>query len=110
MERRGSKRFAEQISQALRAEFGGNPSSVKTVARLVNANERAVKNWFDAVNGPNGEFLIRLCRHSDQVLETVLLLSGRTELVKIRNILCAKEKLRQILALLEEIESANPDS
>jgi len=28
------------------------------------------QEWFEAKNGPNGEFLIALCRHSDQVLET----------------------------------------
>ncbi len=47
----------------------------------------------DAKNGPNGEFLIALCRHSDQVLETLLLLAGRTDHVRARQIVAAKEKI-----------------
>ena len=104
MENVGSNRFAELISQALHKEFGDNRSSVKMIARLVNANERAVKNWFDGTNGPNGEFLVRLCRHSDLVLEMVLIQSGRGALVKVRKLACAREKLHQRLLLLDEIE------
>lgn len=63
-------------------EYGGSHSAVKTVVELTGANERAVKNWFQANNGPSGEFLIALCRHSDHALETVLLMSGREEPVK----------------------------
>ena len=37
-----------------------------------------MKNWFDAKNGPSGEFLIALCAHSDEVLETFLLMAGRS--------------------------------
>ena len=58
---------------------------MKTVVGLTSANERAVKNWFQAKNGPSGEFLIALCRHSDHALETVLLMSGREEQVKRRS-------------------------
>jgi hypothetical protein len=71
---------------------------------LTGANERAVRNWFDAKNGPNGEFLIALCRHSDQVLETFLLLAGRTAHVKAKKIVEAKQKLREILTLVSELE------
>lgn len=110
MENVGSNRFAELISQALHKEFGGNRSSVKMIARLINANERAVKNWFDGTNGPNGEFLVRLCRHSDLVLETVLFQSGRDELVKVRKLTSVREKLHQMLLLLDEIEMMNTNA
>jgi hypothetical protein len=42
---------------------------MKVVVNLTGANERAVRNWFDAKNGPNGEFLIALCSawHSPDV-------------------------------------------
>jgi hypothetical protein len=46
--------FAQVIADALRREFGGTHAAVKTVVKLTNANERAVKNWFDAKNGPSG--------------------------------------------------------
>ena len=109
MENARSKRFAELVSQALHDEFGGHPSSVKTIARLVDANERAVKNWFDGTNGPNGEFLIRLCRHSDRVLDVILLQSGREDLVKMRNLISIREKLHEMMVILDEIEPGDPD-
>jgi hypothetical protein len=47
---------------------------------------------FDAKDGPNGEFLIAPCRHSDQVLDMFLLMAGRTERVRARQIVAAKRK------------------
>src|SRR6266404_7436328 len=46
--------FNQAVASALREEFGGGPSAVKTVARLTEANERAVRNWFEGSNGPSG--------------------------------------------------------
>lgn len=109
MESTRSMRLAELVSQALHEEFGSNPSSIKTIARLVDANERAVKNWFNGTNGPNGEFLIRLCRHSDRVLDVVLFQSGRADLAKVRNLISIREKLHQMLDILEEIEATEAD-
>ena len=56
-----SERFADAIATALHREYGGTHAAIKTVVALTGANERAVKNWFDAKNGPNGDFLIALC-------------------------------------------------
>jgi hypothetical protein len=72
-------RFAEAIARALKEEFGAGPSAVKTVARLTNANERAARNWLEGKNGPNGEYLVRLIRNSDVVLESLLALAGRSD-------------------------------
>src|SRR5436190_22391982 len=94
-----SERFSEAIARALHREFDDTHAAIRTVVALTGANERAVRNWFDAKNGPNGEFLIALCRHSNQVLETFLLLAGRTEHVKARKVVEAKQKLQEILAL-----------
>ncbi len=68
--------FAMVIAGALRREFGTSAVAVKQVAFLARANERAVKNWFDAKNAPSGENLVSLMRHSDEVLETVLAYPG----------------------------------
>src|SRR3954462_850569 len=100
-----AERFSEAIARALHREFDQTHSAIKTVVALTGANERAVRNWFEAKNGPNGEFLIALCRHSDQVLETFLLLAGRTDHLRARKITQAKEVLQQILTLVLEIES-----
>lgn len=96
--------FAAAIASALHREFGGTPASVKVVVRLTRANHRAVKNWFDAKNGPSGENLITLLRSSDEVLETVLTLAGRAELVTARKLVGAREKLREMLAMIDQLE------
>jgi hypothetical protein len=69
--------FAEAIAEALKVDFGASPSSVKQIARLTRANERAVRNWLEAKNGPSGENLVGLMRHSEAVFATVLQLCGR---------------------------------
>lgn len=100
-----AERFADAIARALHREFDHTHGAVKTVVALTGANERAVRNWFDAKNGPNGEFLIALCRHSDQVLETFLLLAGRTQHLKARKLVEAKQTLREILTLVNELDA-----
>jgi hypothetical protein len=100
-----SERFSEAIARALHSEFDHTHSAIKTVVALTGANERAVRNWFEAKNGPNGEFLIALCRHSDQVLETFLFLAGRKDHLKARKLVRAKDTLREILVLLSELET-----
>jgi hypothetical protein len=88
----------------LHREYDGTRSAIKTVVALTGANERAVKNWFEARNGPSGEFLIELCRHSDEVLATFLLLAGRHEQVKARRLLETREKLRHLLGVLATLD------
>ena len=100
------KRFADAVALALRREYGGSHAAIKTVVALTGANERAVKNWFDAKNGPSGEFLIALCAHSDGVLETFLLMAGRTQQVQAKKIVDATNKLREILMMLETLQSS----
>ena len=69
--------FADAVALAIKAEFGATPSTAKRVARLVSANERCVRNWLDGKNGPSGEHLIMLMRHSEMVTRSVLGLAGR---------------------------------
>jgi hypothetical protein len=100
------KRFADAVALALRREYGGTHAAIKTVVALTGANERAVKNWFDAKNGPSGEFLIALCAHSDEVLETFLLMAGRTQQVQAKKVVDATTKLREILMMLETLQNS----
>ena len=105
--RLGAAAFASAIATALRNDFGEGRSAVKTIAGLTLANERAVKNWFNGINGPSGEFLILLCRHSDTVLETFLMLAGHGELVKVKKFGDVKTKLNEMLLLLGDLEHLN---
>lgn len=101
-----SGRFADAIAAALHREYGATHAAVKTVVVLTGANERAVKNWFDAKNAPSGEFVVALCRHSDEVLETFLLMAGREKQVKAKRIIDATNGLRELLALLDELQAS----
>ncbi len=101
----GDERYAVVIAKALHSHFGGTHVAVKSVVALTGANERSVKNWFDAKNGPSGEHLIGLVRHSDAVLEAVLVLSGRDELITAKKIGDVRRKLAEIEVILGEIGS-----
>ena len=98
--------FIEAIAQALRREFGQSPAAVKMVVRLTRANPRAVRNWFAANNGPSGENLVVLLRHSEEVLETVLFLAGRHDLITARKLAGAREKLREMLEMIDDLQDA----
>jgi hypothetical protein len=97
--------FTTAIAQALRRQYGHSPAAVKTVVRLTRTNPRAVRNWFSANNGPNGENLVELVRHSEEVLETVLQLAGRQDLVTARKLAGAREKLREMLEMIDDLQS-----
>lgn len=96
---------AHAIAAALRSEYGSTHAAVKTVVALTGANERAVKNWFAAKNAPSGEFIVALCRHSDEVLEAFLLMAGREKQVKAKKIVDAMNRLREVLVLLDELQA-----
>jgi hypothetical protein len=98
--------FASAIAEALRREYGGTSAAVKIVVRLTQTNERAVRNWFAAKNGPSGENLVILMRHSEEVLETVLFLSARHDLVTARKLAGAREKLREMLTMIDDLQGA----
>jgi hypothetical protein len=105
----GHFQFAKEIADALHREYGQTYAAVKKLAVLMGVNERAVKNWFGAKNGPNGEFLVGLMRYSEEVLECVLLLAGRGELVKAKKLVDARQKLGEMLALIDQIEGGSHD-
>ena len=93
--------FAETIAAAMQAEWGTTPSARKEVGRITNANERAVRNLSEGKNGPSGENLVLLIRHSDAVLETVLELSGRQELLPAAGILDLRDRLKAIVDVID---------
>ncbi|MGI4748209.1 MAG: hypothetical protein ACRYFY_19515 [Janthinobacterium lividum] len=73
--------FTSEMSSLLRRAYGGRHAVIKVVASAIGANERAVKNWFDGKNGPNGENLLRLVVHSDAMLIGFLAMAGKQSLV-----------------------------
>lgn len=101
----GSAEFTRTIAQALHKEFGDTHAAVKTVVALTRANERAVKNWFSAKNGPTGRHLVDLVRTSDEVLEAVLRMSGRSDLIVAKKLGESKRTLLKMLRLIGELQS-----
>ena len=95
--------FADVIAEALHRGFGDARSAVKTVAALTGANERAVRNWFDGKNGPSGEHFVDLVRHSDEVLEALLSMCGRDELIAAHRVIDTRRELKQMIDRLDEL-------
>jgi hypothetical protein len=101
--------YTRIIADALRRDFGKTHAVVKTVAERTGANERAVKNWFAAKNGPSGTHLVGLMRTSDEVLEAVLVMAGRRSLVAAKKLADAEQLLIQMLELVGELRGlTNP--
>ncbi|RYG98914.1 MAG: hypothetical protein EON58_05670 [Alphaproteobacteria bacterium] len=99
----GAVSFAEAIALALKGDFGDGPTAVRKVARLLQVNDRAVKNWFSAKNAPNGELLVRLICHSDGVLETVLSLATRDDVLRAKQISDAQRDFWKVLDRLHRL-------
>ena len=100
--------FVLAVAGALKRDFGSNSGAVKRVALLANANQRAVRNWFEGKNGPSGEHLMALMRHSDMVLNAVLVLAHRQDLLAGLRLAQAKTQLGEALAMLESIGVDGP--
>ena len=94
--------FRHSIAAAMRAEWDSGPSARKEVGIITHANERAVRNWFDGSNGPSGENLVSLIRHSDAVFETVLLMSGRRPALTIMHADALRTRLHAFLDHLDD--------
>lgn len=71
------KKYATEISRALQMELGETHQATKTLMRWTNADERTVKNWMAGSNGPRGEHLVALVKHSDFALAAFLGMAER---------------------------------
>lgn len=92
---------AREICEALRRELGTTPAAAKIVMGWTDASERTVKNWFAGRYGPNEEHLVSLAAQSDAVLVAFLTLAGRTELAATASLLDVRERVRQMLEILD---------
>ena len=100
-----SSQFAALIASALDRDFGDIHAAVKTICKLTGAQDRAVKNWVEGRNGPDGPHLVALISVSDAVLEAVLLAAGRNDLVAAMKIADSKRELRRMLSLLHDLQN-----
>lgn len=72
--------YAMAVAYALKSQLGTTHRAVKIIMRWTGAGERTVKNWLSGVSGPNGQHLVDLIRHSDEVLDILLLMAGRKQI------------------------------
>lgn len=99
--------FAAVIAETLRETFGGTRRSIKTVMAYTGAGERTVKNWFEGKNGPNGENLVELVRHSDEVLEALLWMADREDILAAKLLVDARDNLVEMLEIIDQLQSDN---
>jgi hypothetical protein len=102
--------FKAVIAETLRETFGRTGRSVKTVMAYTGAGERAVKNWFEGKNAPNGENLVELVRHSDEVLESLLLMAGREDILTGKLLVDARDKLAEMLEIIDQLKADGSES
>ncbi len=97
--------FTAAIAQTLQETFSSTRMSIKSVMAYTGAGERTVKNWFAGKNGPNGKNLVELVRHSDEVLETLLLMAGREDILAGKLLVDAHDKLVEMLELIDQLKA-----
>jgi hypothetical protein len=91
--------FAKKIGSALRAELKAQNSRAKLIAGWTGANERTVKNWISGRYAPCGRHLVVLAEHSDKVLNAVLLMAGRQDLLLARQVDELRQRVFELAAL-----------
>ena len=77
--------------------MGGTHQAAKTVMRWTGASEWTVKNWFAGSGGPSGQHLIALAHHSDEVLATFLVSTGRQKIVAAIELIDVQNRIAEVL-------------
>ena len=94
--------FAMKIALALKSELKDRSSRAKLVAGWTGANERTVKNWILGRYAPCGRHLVVLAQHSDQVLNAILSMADRRDLLLARTVGDLRQKVFELAALMGE--------
>lgn len=95
--------YALAIATALRNDLGETHQAIKAVMKWTGANERTVKNWFAGSNGPNGQHLAALARHSDAVFEAFLILASRRQALVTKRLVAARDALVDVHRLIDAL-------
>ena len=94
--------FATKIALALKSELKDRSSRAKLIAGWTGASERTVKNWILGRYAPCGRHLVILAQHSDQVLNAVLSMADRQDLLLARRFGDLRRKVFELAALMDE--------
>jgi hypothetical protein len=93
--------LATQIAAALKRELGHTHAAVKTISAWTGAHERTAKQWLSGHICPRGDHLVRLVRHSDEVLGVVLRSAHRPDFEIPRKFEQVRSLLVELLTLVE---------
>ena len=94
-------RYSRVIAGALKVQLGSTHQATKTVMAWTGVAERTAKNWLSGTCGPSGDHLIELIRHSDCVLEALLIMSGRVNVMGVHRLVDIRSDL---VDLVEQID------
>ena len=100
--------FAIKIASALKEELKDRTSRAKVAAGWTGANERTVKNWILGRYAPCGRHLVLLARNSDQVLNAILSMADRQDLLLVRQAEDLRRRVLELAALMEEPDRYDP--
>jgi hypothetical protein len=98
--------FAMKIASALTSELKDRNSRAKLVAGWTGANERTVKNWISGRYAPSGRHLVLLAQHSDQVLNAILSVADRQDLLLGKKVEDLRRKVFELAAVIGELMSS----
>jgi hypothetical protein len=102
--------FAMKIGSALKSELKDRNSRAKLVASWTGASERTVKNWILGRYAPCGRHLVVLAQHSDHVMNAILSMADRQDLLFARRIGDLRRKVLELAAIFEEPRVYDPDA
>ena len=102
--------FAMKIASALKSELKDRNSRAKLVAGWTGANERTVKNWILGRYAPCGRHLVVLAQHSDQVLNAILSMADRRDLLLARKVEDLRRRVLELAAIMGEPHAYDPDT
>jgi hypothetical protein len=91
------------IAHALQNQLGTTHQAAKMIMRWTGAAERTVKNWLAGASGPSGQHLVDLIRHSDEVLEALLVLAGRQQIATANKLVDVRDVLAETVEQLDKL-------
>jgi hypothetical protein len=102
--------FAMKIASALRSELEDRNSRAKLVAGWTGANERTVKNWIAGHYAPSGRNLVVLAQHSDRVLNAILSMAERQDLLLAGKAEDLRRKVLELAAIIGGPQACDPET
>ncbi len=95
--------YPRAMAYALKCEVGTTHQAAKTLMGWTGAGERTVKYWLRGSRGPSGQHLVDLMRHSDYVLEVMLVLAARQQIAGAQKLIGVRNKLAETVEQIDAL-------